>query len=301
MASAAYWIGSAADKVYIGNNVTTVGSIGVITSHMDTSKAEEKAGLKTTEIYAGRYKRIASQYAPLTDEGKAVIQEGVDYVYSVFVNAVAAHRGVSEKEALAMADGRVFTGKQAISAGLVDGVSTLSAIITDIKSGGVSDYKTKNKETAMNKENDIKADVKTDVPAAPVITAEYLAGNHKDIYDGIKAMGFNEGKIAGAEEGAKAEQERIQGVKDQSITGHEALIESLMFDGHTTGEQAAVAVLKAEREMRVARHKNYKQDGALNISNGEGVESTAMSRKEFNSMNHAERAGFVRNGGKISD
>ncbi len=129
MASAAYWIGSGAEKIYISGDTTQVGSIGVVAAHVDISKKEEQMGIKTTEIVAGKYKRIASRYAPLTEEGKARIQEAVDHIYSAFVNDVARNRGVSEEKALLMADGKVFMGKQAVDAGLVDGASTLSRLI----------------------------------------------------------------------------------------------------------------------------------------------------------------------------
>lgn len=129
MASAAYWISSAAEKIFISGDTTQVGSIGVVAAHVDISKAEEQMGVKTTEIVAGKYKRIASRYAPLTEEGKTSIQEAVNHIYSVFVNDVARNRGVSEEKALSMADGKVFMGKQALEPGLVDGVSTLSDLI----------------------------------------------------------------------------------------------------------------------------------------------------------------------------
>lgn len=129
MASAAYWFGSAADEIFISSDTTQVGSIGVVASHLDVSKAEEMSGYKTTEIVAGKYKRIASQFAPLTEQGRTVLQEAVDYIYSVFVNDVAKFRGVSVEKALEMADGKVFIGKQALDVGLVDGVSTLGGLI----------------------------------------------------------------------------------------------------------------------------------------------------------------------------
>lgn len=129
MASAAYWIGSAADKIYISGDTTRVGSIGVVMSHTDISKQEEKMGIKTTEIYSGKYKRIASEYEPLSKEGKEYLQDITDYLYSVFVNDVARNRGVSEEDALKMADGKLFIGKQAIRTGLVDGISTLAGLI----------------------------------------------------------------------------------------------------------------------------------------------------------------------------
>lgn len=131
MCSAAYWIGSAAQAVYIADGTTTVGSIGVVTSHTDISGAQAAQGLKTTEISAGKYKRIASNYAPLTADGKQSIQDQIDYTYSLFVDAVAKNRGVSSNTVLRdMADGRVFMGQQAIAAGLVDGTVTMDALIT---------------------------------------------------------------------------------------------------------------------------------------------------------------------------
>jgi signal peptide peptidase SppA len=136
MASAAYWIGSAAGKIYSTGETTAVGSIGVVAAHLDVSGLEGRIGVKTTEIYAGKYKRIASSYKPLTDEGRKTIQEHVDYLYSVFVGAVAKHRGVSEESVQEnMADGRIFIGSQAIRAGLVDGVATLAGLVAQYGSG----------------------------------------------------------------------------------------------------------------------------------------------------------------------
>lgn len=130
MASAAYWIGSAADKVYTSGDTTAVGSIGVVAQHTDYSQREHAAGIKVTEITAGKYKRIVSDHEPLSVEGRASIQEKVDHLYSVFVENVARHRGVDpETVAEKMADGKVFLGKQAVKAGLVDGVSTQAAIV----------------------------------------------------------------------------------------------------------------------------------------------------------------------------
>ena len=130
MASAAYWVGSAADQVLIGSDTVQVGSIGVVATHVDVSGAETQRGVRTTEIVAGKYKRIASQYGALTEDGRSAMQDQVDYIYSIFVADVAKQRGVSEEKVLAqMADGRIFIGRQALAAGLVDGVSTLDALI----------------------------------------------------------------------------------------------------------------------------------------------------------------------------
>ena len=134
--SAAYWIASACDSVWISSNTNLIGSIGVVAGHRDISQRETMMGVKTTEITAGKYKRIASAYAPLTAEGMADIQDKVDYLYSVFVDDVARNRGVTADQVVKdMADGRVFTGKQNIDNGLVDGVSTMDDLIAQLTTG----------------------------------------------------------------------------------------------------------------------------------------------------------------------
>lgn len=232
IASAAYWIASAASAVYISGDTVAVGSIGVVATHVDVSRAEEAAGMKTTEIVAGKYKRIASQYATLSEEGRQTIQETVDYLYSIFVADVAAQRGVSVETVMKkMADGRIFIGNQAMDAGLVDGVSTLDALIAKLSAGefnraGVAQTQTQAKEEPME------------------ITAENIQKEHPHIADAFRA------------EGASAERARIQGVEAQSMRGHEALIASLKFDGKTTGAEAAMQVLAAEK----TRLSNVKAD-----------------------------------------
>lgn len=156
MCSAAYWIGSAAQSVYIADRTTTVGSIGVVTSHVDVSGAQSLQGLKTTEISAGKYKRIASNYAPLSSDGKQSIQDQVDYLYSLFVDAVAKNRNVATNVVLRdMADGKIFIGKQSIDAGLVDGIATLPGLISmlnESKKSGASIRKIEHGSQPMTRE-----------------------------------------------------------------------------------------------------------------------------------------------------
>ena len=132
-ASAGYWIGSAAQQVFMGGPVSIAGSIGVVGTHRDVSKAEEAAGIKTTEIAAGKYKRIASQHGPLTESGRAYLQDQIDTFYSVLVDNVATQRGVSVERVLSdMADGKVFIGQQAIDAGLADGFRTMDELVAEL-------------------------------------------------------------------------------------------------------------------------------------------------------------------------
>lgn len=136
MASAAYWLGSAADRAFIASDTTQVGSIGVLYRHVDLSGAQEKAGIKVQNVYAGRYKTLVSSDAPLSDEARGEMQAMVDKLYGLFVDTVATHRGVDAATVLAkMADGRIFLGREAVDAGLVDGVATLDQVIADLNAG----------------------------------------------------------------------------------------------------------------------------------------------------------------------
>ena len=134
MASAAYWIASSADELYISSGTTQVGSIGVVAAHTDMSKAEANRGVKVTEISAGKYKRLASEHEPLSAEGRDMLKDQVDQIYTVFVDDVARNRGVSSEKVLSeMADGRIFIGQKAIDAGLVDGKRTTQQALQQLK------------------------------------------------------------------------------------------------------------------------------------------------------------------------
>ena len=129
MASGAVWIGTAADRVVVSEDAA-VGSIGVVMTHIDRSGSDKERGLARTEIYAGKYKRIASDTRPLTEEGRGYLQGMVDYFYSLFVGSVARYRGVDKQAVLErMADGRIFIGGQAVDTGLVDRTGTLGDAI----------------------------------------------------------------------------------------------------------------------------------------------------------------------------
>ena len=125
MASAAYWIGAAADEVVVTPG-GYLGSIGVFMPHIDFSEADKKAGVKTTLIHAGKYKVEGNEYEPLTDEARATFQGIVDEVYGRFVKSLARSRGVSEATVRkGYGEGRVVGAKQAVELGMADRVGTL--------------------------------------------------------------------------------------------------------------------------------------------------------------------------------
>ncbi len=129
MASAAYWIGSAAQKIVV-ENTAKVGSIGVVMVHYDYSKEDEKDGLKRTYLTAGKYKALGNNAAPLSDLARKTFQDELDYIYSLFVDTVARNRKTDSETVIEnMADGRIFIGRQAVDAGLADIAGTLETAI----------------------------------------------------------------------------------------------------------------------------------------------------------------------------
>lgn len=130
MCSAAYWIGSAAQEM-ICTADAQVGSIGVAAMHFDYSERDRKEGVRRTVLYAGHYKRLASDEKPLSEEGREYLQERVDNYYSLFVDAVARNRGMSVEDVLEkLADGSTHIGHEALSRGFVHSVGNLEFAIS---------------------------------------------------------------------------------------------------------------------------------------------------------------------------
>lgn len=128
-ASAAYFIGSASTEfysIYSGE----VGSIGVISMHVDESGYMEKEGFKVEIIKAGKYKGEMNPYGPLTDEAKEYLQGKIDSYYRDFIDSVALYRGVnSEKVESDFGQGRMLRAKEATEIGMIDGIMTMEGVI----------------------------------------------------------------------------------------------------------------------------------------------------------------------------
>ena len=130
MCSAAYLIGSTADKVY-ATQTARVGSIGVVAMHTDASGKMEKEGLKPTFISAGKFKTAGNPYEKLEGEKLKYLQDSVDESYDMFINAVADARGI-DKKAIRDTEARVYGGKKAVEIGLADGIRTYESVIAEM-------------------------------------------------------------------------------------------------------------------------------------------------------------------------
>lgn len=124
-ASAAYWIGTAADKLFVSPS-GAVGSVGVVSVHVDESRRLEEDGLTVTVFSAGKFKAEFSPFAPLTEEAKGHETAVIADIYGDFVASVARHRGTSAADVRAnYGEGRVVQAGPAVKSGMADGVRTL--------------------------------------------------------------------------------------------------------------------------------------------------------------------------------
>jgi signal peptide peptidase SppA len=127
-ASAAYYLLSQTSPAYVTPS-GMVGSVGTITAHLDASGFDEKIGMETEYIFAGKYKAELWQNK-LTDEARAALQATVDRYYGQFVADVAKGRGTTAKSVEAnYGQGRMLVADDALAAGMVDGIATLDEVI----------------------------------------------------------------------------------------------------------------------------------------------------------------------------
>jgi protease-4 len=127
MCSAAYWLAAPADAIVVGAT-SCIGSIGVYTVFMDTTRYYENAGVEVELIKAGRLKGIGVDGTKLSDEGRAFLQERVAKVYEQFTGAVRSHRGPQVSDDTMQ--GQYFDGAEAVARGLADRIGTIGDAIS---------------------------------------------------------------------------------------------------------------------------------------------------------------------------
>jgi protease-4 len=120
-ASAGYMIAVAGDRIVAGDNSIT-GSIGVIFQYPQLKPLLDKIGVSLEEIKSAPLKAEPSPFHDASEEAKSVMRQTVMDSYDWFVSLVAERRHLSKVEALKLADGRVYTGRQAVALKLVDAI-----------------------------------------------------------------------------------------------------------------------------------------------------------------------------------
>lgn len=241
-ASAAYWLASAADKIVI-NDTAMLGSIGVLTTYVDWSKFDEKAGIKEYVIVSSQSPYKAD--TPTTDGGMARIQTMLDNLAEVFVNRVAQFRGVDQAKVLKdYGKGDVLVGQAAIDAGLADEIGSLEGVIASLaqsKPGSLMAL-----PAAGGRNSKLEASMSKDNPSAsteqaPEITAELIRKEHSAVAEQLTVDAVASAKV----EAASAERARIHAILgNEAAAGREQLAQTLAFTTDMAPE-AAAAILAA--------------------------------------------------------
>lgn len=143
-ASGGYYISCNANRIFAEQGTIT-GSIGVFGVLPNFTKLSNNIGIHTEQVSTHKNASGYSVFSPLKDDTRAIIQEGVEKVYTTFVSRVAAGRKLSFDQVDAIAQGRVWSGSEALKNGLVDEIGGLDAAIKyAAKLGKTTDYSTKN-------------------------------------------------------------------------------------------------------------------------------------------------------------
>lgn len=168
--SAAFAIALVENKGIAVSRTGGVGSIGVVTTHYDWSKANDNFGVKVTYIFAGKHKVDGNPDAPLPDDVKANIQARIDELYQVFVSAVARNRGL-EEAAVRATEAQCFTATQAVSNGLADTIGSLD----DAVAAYVADLSSDEGDDEMSTKDNLAVDQAAHTEAVTTARAEGFA------------------------------------------------------------------------------------------------------------------------------
>lgn len=127
-ASGGLYIAVAGDKI-VSNPGTVTGSIGVIIKSSVIKDLYKKIGIDHQVVKSGPYKDILSQSRFFTEEERQILQEMIDSTYAQFVQTISENRNIEIEEVKKFADGRIFTGEQAMEYNLIDRIGSLSDAI----------------------------------------------------------------------------------------------------------------------------------------------------------------------------
>lgn len=188
--SAAYSIATAADQIIISRS-GGVGSVGVVTAHMDVSRALEEMGVKITFIFAGDHKVDGNPYEQLPDAVKDRIQARIDRIYGEFTSLVASNRGM-EEQAVRNTEALTYDASDALSVGFADRVGAMDEELVIFS-----------RETEQ--ENELMTTKVSNGTAKQGDAASTFTQN--DV-DAARTEGHNEGLQAGA----AAERERVNAI-----------------------------------------------------------------------------------------
>lgn len=129
-ASGAYYVSSAANKIF-ADDASIVGSIGVIAEWYNYEELLKWAKLQAITLKAGEFKDAGSPTRPLTPAERAYLQGLIDNMHTQFIHSVAVGRHMKDEQVRALADGKVWTGEEALPLKLIDQIGDFRAAVDD--------------------------------------------------------------------------------------------------------------------------------------------------------------------------
>lgn len=252
--SAAYWIGSQAERLYAAIS-GGVGSIGAVALHVDQSKRDAQMGYTYTLVYAGARKVDLNSHKPLPPEGRDRLQLEVDRFMELFTADVGKGRNISAETARAT-EAAILTPPQALEGGFIDGIATLNEVValleaalsgstgvlpgTRMAAAGLS---TSSQETTMPDKTAAElanaakhTDAQLEAAVAKARTEAFAEGEKKGLADGEK-------------KGGVAMIDRIRGILAHADSkDRPQLAMSLALESDMNVEQAAKILAKAAKE-----------------------------------------------------
>lgn len=242
--SAAYLLASAADKVIVPRT-GGVGSIGVILTHVDLSRAEDSAGVTVTHIFAGARKADGTPHQPLSTEALGVFQGNVNTTYNLFTETVARYRKM-DVQAVRDTEAGFYIGNKAVAMGLADEVMAADIEMMTKRTnnesvpGGIATAEKPSQGASMNKTE--------------------LKENHPALYAEVFAEG-QAAATATAETAVTAERARVTailGIPGPAAVAHKALLLEGVANGQSAGD-VALAIQHKEAELLGAAAAGIKE------------------------------------------
>ena len=261
--SAGYLLLSASTKINVPPT-GGVGSIGVVTSHMDVSEAMSEAGYKLTFIYKGQHKVDGNSYEPLPKSVKARIDAKLEVPYNLFVDAVSTYRSMDSQK-VRDTEASTFTAEEALELGLVDSVVSSDDAIAAFVAELNGKQRSKIMSTANANVEHTTTNAATGTDAANVVEAQKAAvASARE--EGIKV-------------GADTERARIMGIlKSDEAKDRTAMALVLCEQGMTV--EASKAILATAAPAVVATTEAPKTNAFVNAmdnSNNPELASTTES------------------------
>ncbi len=301
MCSAAYWLGSSAEKIYASKSAA-VGSIGVYSVIEDWTVANHNAGIKTEVIRSGKHKAAGHPDKPFTQEDRDLIQEEVNTYYDLFVDAIKRNRAMADEAAEKVATGKVFIGQKALDVGLVDAIEDFDTLSDSLGTGSSISQSTDHGESGLNID-EVSKDINSNTNKREEeemklseITLDQLQAENPSLIASIKDSALKEGKEIGLKEGKEIGAKEGKDGAIAAATAERARVTSILKEAKAFEKMEDLARECIEKgdtvEVALGKFKDQRikdLEGAAPGSAGPGTEETIEADKTLSVKEKAEK------------